>query len=323
MRYMRLPLFLFMALLPTLGVVALPAKAPAIDGSCGGAVPCDCGDRVLASRTLILGVDPITTKICDEGGLLFFVAENLTLDLGGNTLRGSCPGEREIGIEINRSSRIIVRNGRIIGFDIGIEGNGVADTLVSLVQVLDSCNTGISFSLIGVNRIEGCIVRNTTGTVKDVGLIGGDGIVVDGETNTVHLCRAESNAGQGLAVHGTGNTVTRNIVLHSGSDGVVIGGSGATVMQNQSNYSDTGEGFKIEGAGHVVSRNIAISNAEDGLTVSATGSTFDRNRSNSNGGFGILDTSTGDGTSGTANTYTDNVCTGNDLGDSDPLDLCR
>ena len=57
--------------------------------------------------------------------------------------------------------------------------------------------------------------------------------------------------------------------------------------------------------------------------MSATASHFDRNRSDYNGGVGILDTTTGGGTGGTANTYTNNRCTGNDLGPSSPAGLCR
>ena len=88
-----------MALLPTLGEVAVPAKAPAIDGSAA----------VRALRLWRLGLgkqnpDPWCRSNHHQnlrrGGLLFFVVENLTLDLGGNTLRGACPGEREIGIGI-------------------------------------------------------------------------------------------------------------------------------------------------------------------------------------------------------------------------------
>ena len=43
-----------------------------------------------------------------------------------------------------------------------------------------------------------------------------------------------------------------------------------------------------------------------------------------NGGFGIADDSTGTGTSGTANTYTQNICgRGNGAGRSSPPGLCR
>jgi hypothetical protein len=50
-----------------------------------------------------------------------------------------------------------------------------------------------------------------------------------------------------------------------------------------------------------VFRNIARNNAGDGLFVEAMASTFEGNQSLSNGGFGIEDTTAGDGTAGTAN----------------------
>jgi hypothetical protein len=296
-------------LLALVTLVGLSTQAAALGGICGGAIPCECGDRVVESRTLVPGVDPITTTICPLGGLFFFFDDNVTLDLGGSTLRGSCAGDDEFGIEINKSAGVTVRNGRIFGFDVGILGNGAIGATVSKVQVLESCKSGIDFNLIGGNRFEQCIVRRS----------GGDGIVVIGDDNTVHLCRSESNLGRGLVMHGSGNVATRNIVLYSGSDGVEIGGAEAVVELNQSNFSETGEGFLVSGMHHRFSRNIARDNAEDGFTVLARWSTFDQNRSDFNDGYGIRDSSVPPGT----NTYTRNRCTGNRLGPSDPPGLCR
>ena len=50
-----------------------------------------------------------------------------------------------------------------------------------------------------------------------------------------------------------------------------------------------------------------------------------RNRADNNEGFGFLDSSLGRGTAGTANTYTTNICSGNNDGgaQSSPAGLCR
>ena len=71
--------------------------------------------------------------------------------------------------------------------------------------------------------------------------------------------------------------------------------------------------------------NIARLNTGTGLRmVGTTGSRFDRNRGENNRGFGITDDSTGDGTAGTGNTYTLNLCSwANTAGLSSPPGLCR
>ena len=98
----------------------------------------------------------------------------------------------------------------------------------------------------------------------------------------------------------------------------------ATVDRNQAKHNG-GEGFAIGGDGHTVTLNISESNGEDGFTVSATGSTFQRNVSSYNGrpraGWGILQVPPP--TPGASNTYSGNNCTGNGLGLSSPVGLCR
>ena len=61
---------------------------------------------------------------------------------------------------------------------------------------------------------------------------------------------------------------------------------------------------------------------EDPSLGSAEGNSFTQNMSRVNGGFGYLDASSDGGTAGTGNTYTDNECDDNTLGDSSPAGLC-
>jgi hypothetical protein len=70
------------------GIAIVPGALP--PGSCGGSVPCACGDRVVLDRTLDDGVDPVTTTVCPADGLI--VADGVTLDLGGAILRGRGAG---------------------------------------------------------------------------------------------------------------------------------------------------------------------------------------------------------------------------------------
>jgi hypothetical protein len=54
-------------------LVAVSAlSAVTLDGTCGGAIPCACGDLLVASRTLMVPADPITTGCCTGLGLQTF-----------------------------------------------------------------------------------------------------------------------------------------------------------------------------------------------------------------------------------------------------------
>src|SRR5262245_31033800 len=101
---------LLFSLCASLSIAMFPGRAPALLGMCGAAEPCACGDQVVASRTLVPGVDPVATEVCPHGALVISFADSLTLDLGGATIRGSGTG---FGIDISQSTNVAVTNGGI------------------------------------------------------------------------------------------------------------------------------------------------------------------------------------------------------------------
>ena len=50
-------LLLLVLLVASSSVVVVPVEVRALGGICGGATPCECGDILIASRTLVSGVD--------------------------------------------------------------------------------------------------------------------------------------------------------------------------------------------------------------------------------------------------------------------------
>jgi parallel beta-helix repeat protein len=300
-------------------IAVLTSPAAALGGFCGGTTPCECGDLLLGSRTLVFSTDPITSGCCALNGLLIFAygiddpdIPSLTLDLGGNTICGMDDG---FGIDINRSHNVTVVGGRIRNFGIGIQSNSY-DVRISRVQVLDNVGTGIDFvlPLLSGNNvvIEACVVRGN----------GGGGIALgSGDDNTVRQCRSEYNGGVGIGLSGDGNTVENNVAHANGSDGIRILGDGNVVRLNRAEYGQA-YGFVIHGNDNAVSRNYVLQNGAfpnefDGFAIAGTGNTFDRNRSDSNLGHGIHDSGPG------PNSYTGNRCTGNFLGPSSPQGLCK
>ena len=312
---------LFMA---GLGLVAIttPVWASPSAPTCGGATPCACGNRVVADRTLT-SADLVTTTVCTGNGL--FVANGVKLNLGGRTITGD-GGAADVGIMIEGgANNVVIQGGRVTGFGTGIATfNATVGSKLTGLQILSN-GEGINISASSTTVTQSVIRRNDGDCLI---LLNGPQVE---DLNTVSLIRCEDNGGNGLVVFGVMNTVARNVLLRNGGDGAIIGGAGDIIDRNQSKYNG-GSGYDIVGLNHAATLNIAQSNGADGFTVSAGGSTFERNSSSYNGraedgqpadGFGIRDTSTDGGTSGTANFYSANNCTGNGLGDSSPAGLCQ
>src|SRR5215510_8443641 len=95
-------------------IIAAPGAGAA---TCGGAVLCQCGDRVVANRTLVCGVDHVTTTVCTSDGL--DVGANVTLNLWGCTIAGDSKTHADAGIVIAGDS-VTVKNGKVTNFGFGV-----------------------------------------------------------------------------------------------------------------------------------------------------------------------------------------------------------
>ena len=320
----RFLLFLCITLL--VEILGSGARSPALAADCGGSVPCECGDRVVADKILGAG-DPITSTVCVGNGLE--VVTGVVLDLGFSTLRGvgdsSDPFNPRVGILVQDASDVTIKRGKIVGFDFGvfgfspIGGAGVTTSRVSGLQVLDSLMDGIHLEG-GGNVIEANVVRRT----KE----GATAILVSqtpgGDANIVRLNRVEDNSGLGILVLGDGSLVSRNIALRNTGRGFEFDGTNVRVDRNRAEFNGD-LGFGIFGTGVIASQNIATGNGrglgegKDGIGVACVECRFDRNRSFYNVGFGINEA----GGAPDTNVYTNNLCGGNGLGDSSPSGLCR
>ena len=299
------------------GLAAPPMKAWA----CGGATPCACGDFLGASRTLVFGVDPITVTPCPGEGLVIESVGGVTLDLGGNTIRAAAGARGFSGITLNGASSNTVTNGKIVGFDVfGIFVRVAPRNRFSSLLIVGGA-AGI-YGLGDDNTIERSVFRRQTG----------DAINLQGAGTQILNNRIEDSGAVGVRIstnpddvfkqHGP-NVIARNVILRSGHAGLVVGGpAGAVIDHNQVRRSG-GDGLVLSGMNYRVTRNLSNDNAGNGFKGGLSGSTFDGNRAQLNDLYGIGDDSVGDGTSGTANTYTvHNLCSLNGLGDSAPPGLC-
>jgi parallel beta-helix repeat protein len=125
---------------------------------------------------------------------------------------------------------------------------------------------------------------------------------------------------------GRDHTVTANKAKENGGHGFFFfdGSSGNTIGDNTAE-KNAGDGFAFglgtsgSSSNNIVIHNTAEKNAGDGFAAGNASSSirFEKNWAEKNGGFGF-----NDDTSPPANTYTDNRCTKNTAGGSDPSGLC-
>ena len=302
-------------LVAVLGLLVMAATTPGAEAfipaapTCDSVTPCECGDRVIGNKMLNPLVDPVCTDVCADNGL--FVAGGVTLDLGGCIITGDDMGA-DVGIQIEGgANNVVIRNGAVTGFGTGIATwTTTAGSTLADLRIFDN-GAGIHISASDSTVRNSVLQRNQ-----------GHCLAVSGAENVVSANRCEDSGGRGVVVQGPLNAVTGNVVMRSFLEGFDIGGSQSAVSQNRSS-DNFGEGFRVRGSGHTVTLNYSLRNEDSGYVVEATASLFDRNRGDYNVGWGILDTTSGTGTGGTANTYSNNRCTGNLLGKSFPSGLCR
>jgi Right handed beta helix region len=202
----------------------------------GKAVPCDCGDLLVSSRT-IGPDDPITQHACDGTGLLVDVPPGRpapTLGLGGQVLTGTGHG---IGIQVlggGDGGLTIVGPGAIARFTTGVLAPGGALARLSGVAAAD--NAGDGFSIVG-NGYE----------VRD--------------------CEASRNRRDGFSLRGTGYHVEGNRAVENARHGFALAGrEGAIGAELGNEASGNGRsGFSVRGRDHALTNPVAISNAGDGI----------------------------------------------------------
>ncbi len=100
------------------GVTGLASAA-----TCGGVIPCQCGDTVVGDYLLAGDLGP-----CPGDGLL--PQSNVLLDCQGFTVRGSGDGAATYGIYLRGVAAVTVQNCVVTGFERGIRLRDTSDSLV-------------------------------------------------------------------------------------------------------------------------------------------------------------------------------------------------
>jgi hypothetical protein len=264
---------------------AVPALAKLCgDQIRGRDVPCACGDTVASD--VVLTDDPVVRTVCPREGLIIHAEGDggLTVDLAGNTLRGSHRGTGLWVVYGGSGGAYIVSTGgtaTIEGFRDGISAFG-ADSLAVLdgVRVLRSARDGVRV------HAQDYEVRNVESLRS-----GRDGIAVLGGGFRVSNTLAVDNVRHGYFVMGRDGTLGLEgasvVARFNGGHGLVISGERHRLTGGMTSANNR-DGIQAHGNGLEISAWRAEDNLGDGITGGGLRWRLQGNRAENNGLNGLL-----------------------------------
>jgi len=230
-------LLLGVAMLSIFSASSAFAFCGGVDGSVPR-VPCDCGDTVNISPTILSATDPVTGKVCTAaaGSAALFVDPGVTLNMKSAILR--CDNSF----------------GSIIG--VWILGNGV--TVDGGSGIIDGCDIGVFGGLFGTSNST---IQRVTARNGGTGIsLGGIPPILLSTNNTLVRNLCDNNAGDGIFILGAGNTLDRNYCKGNGGNGISVLGRRNDLRHNQGRNND-GHGVLVIGGGNITDeRNYATGN---------------------------------------------------------------
>ena len=179
---------------------------------------------------------PLTGTASQNG--VTILTSNVTLDLGGFTVGGGpSPGN---GIDVGAFRNVVIRNGAVRGWQVGISAELAGNSRVDHMQVSSN-------NLDGIRLGPGSEINNCNASLN-----GGSGIV--GHNIVVRMCTTTENAA-GIDVGGTA-LVEDNRVSGNTGHGIGLYGDNDTVRNNELSGNAGTDIFVISGSGHVLRDNV-------------------------------------------------------------------
>jgi len=258
------------------GVAAGLAAGPSRSGPSApvGSVPGDGSQarvgNVICGQTLTESTIVENDLANCPGDGLVAGADGITIDLNGRTIDGQTIPTGN-GIAISGFDGVVVENGTITGFDVGvsivlgadrtrvrdlrISGDGIGNGIEA--QALRAAITGNTV----FGRAIGILVAGTATTTAGNAVKDNDtGILVGGSRPVVTRNTALSNAGDGIQGVVGAAAITGNVANANGDDGIdVAGATRATLGGNRASFNTR---LGIEADGDVIDegRNAATGN---------------------------------------------------------------
>ncbi len=264
----------------------------------------DAGTTCTITYSTVSGDGP-SQNVTQNGIQIFGASATVSHDrVSLNSYTGGGLGNQSTGILVQNAATVSVSRNVVFSNDVDI-------------YAVENPSLGLVPPATGTWSILDNTVSQATDAVPG-GLPGngyGDGITVDSTTGAVNVIGNHSSGATeyGIALLGTSGALLQSNSVRTSHDGIHVGGPGAS---------------RTSSTGNKVTQNVSISNVHDGIaadTVSVeSGNTFNSNRLGGNKTAQVADLSTGTGTAGTANTWTDNNCRAVPKGSarSSPPGLC-
>jgi parallel beta-helix repeat protein len=272
-------------------VMTLILNGTAAAQTCGGGQPCSCGDRVIASRDLVAGVDPVLSTTCSGNGLVMDTPD-VSLDVGQrNKIVGSGAG---VGILIS-ADRVTIKNGGVDNFGTGIGGS----TNESLIQAIRPHANGVEIALgneddgIGDgiflqgdrNDLISILAKNN----------GNNGVTVIGDNNLLQGHNDEYNGFHGIFVKGNDNDLIANLASENRKagpgNGITVKGNINFLELNRVTKMNT-NGIVVQGDNNTLSKNQVVKQDRDGIVVDGDNNVLTNNKATGSKGVGIIVTGT-------------------------------
>ena len=234
--------------------------------------------------------------------------DHVSIDLKGHTIEGAGGDGSGAAIIDNGVARrgIIMHNGTIQKFAVGVHLNFSELVTLDGLTVLDSAGTGITVG--ARSTITRTTVRRTDGvgillwacchTIRDVTVVENrHGITGDNDGfETSHCCsvltqiEARNNAGVGIYLDGGGNFVTHSIVRNNAGDGVYLVGD-SNLVSDSTVTGNGAAGILLEGSRNAVLDSEVARNGTAGIAVHGSGEdTVAGGHVNRNGATGVSST---------------------------------
>ena len=260
-----------------------------------------CGQTITQSTTLDSDVGP-----CANG--IIVTANNITLDLGGRTVRGNDQSGDGVGILLRNVTGVTVRNGRVILFDAGVVIQGGSNNTITNISAQENRGTFATDFGDGIAVFDSSNNTIRRNKVQHNGPFSGISLVNNSDNNLVDANTVQGNnidfptgpmQDIGIRVEGPGvnnNTVSNNKVEGSGLDGIQVfpfgANTGNTVRSNtlrgngfHTKAHRTGNGIVVGANSTLIERNVSERNAASGIRVNSQNNTIRNNPARNNARF--------------------------------------
>jgi len=242
------------------------------EGSEARARTVSCGQTLTESTIL---ENDLTN--CPGDGLVAG-ADGITIDLDGHTIDGQTFPTGN-GIEISGFDQVVVKNGTITGFDVGVsivfgaDQTRVQDLRISGTAIGNGIEAQAQRAALTGNTVFGRAIGIVAGgtataavgnTVKD----NDTGILVGGRRAAVSRHTVLSTAAIGIQAVAVAAAISGNVADANGDDGIdVTGATGATLAGNSASFNTLlgidADGDAIDQAGNTATGNGSLHQCEN------------------------------------------------------------